>query len=67
MKIKVLKKTAPNQKTIKFHEGGLHQTTHTPAGEKIPTAKVRAALAGKYGDKGKKQANFMKNVLTGGK
>lgn len=66
-KIKVLKKTEPGQKTIKFHSGGLHETTHTPSGEKIPASKVAAAMAGEYGEKGKKQAMFMKNVLTGRK
>lgn len=66
-KIKVLKKTEPGQKTIKFHPGGLHETTDTPKGEKIPASKIRAALAGSYGPKGKKQAIFMKNVLVGGK
>ena len=30
MKIKVLEKTSPDQKTIKFKEGGLHATTGTP-------------------------------------
>ena len=67
MKIKVLKKTSPDQKTIKFKEGGLHATTGTPQGEKIPISKVNAALNGKYEKKGVKQAMFMKNVLTGGK
>ena len=66
-KVKVLKKTEPGQKTIKFHPGGLHETTNTPQGEKIEPSKVKAALAGKYGSKGKNQAMFMKNVLTGGK
>ena len=66
-KLKVLKKTEPGQKTIKFHEGGLHESTGTPSGEKIPKSKVEAALHGKYGKKAKKQAQFAKNVLTGGK
>lgn len=67
MKLKVLKKTKPGQKTIKFHPGGLHESTHTPAGEKIPASKVAAAKEGKYGAEAKKQALFAQNVLTGGK
>jgi len=65
MKIKVLKKSG--SKPIKFHEGGLHATTHTPMGEKIPASKILAAKEGKYGEKGKKQVAFMNNVLTGRK
>lgn len=64
-KIKIIHKEG--KKPIKFKENGLHQTTHTPAGEKIPASKVSAALHGSYGEKGKKQAMFMKNVLTGRK
>jgi hypothetical protein len=48
---------------IKFHKGGLHETTNTPMGEKIPATKIAAALAGKYGMKGAAQARFAKNVL----
>jgi hypothetical protein len=62
MKIKVIK-GKDGQKSISFHPGGLHETTHTPAGEKIPASKRAAALAGKYGAKGKAQALFAKNVL----
>lgn len=60
-----IKPSEPGQKPISFTPGGLHQTTSTPAGEKIPASKVAAALAGKYGPKGKQQALFMKNVLKG--
>ena len=55
-----------SQKPITFSKGGLHRTTHTPAGQKIPAKKMAAAAAGKYGKKGVKEANFAKNVLTGG-
>ncbi len=61
MKIKVIHKKG--SKPIKFHEGGLHATTHTPAGEKIPQNKIAAAAKGEYGSKGKKQVAFMHNVL----
>jgi hypothetical protein len=67
MKVKILKKTEPGQKTIKFHPGGLHSSTNTPQGEPIPAAKKAAALAGSYGPKARKQALFAKNVLTGHK
>ena len=60
-KVKVIHKEG--QKPIKFHPGGLHESTNTPAGEKIPASKRMAALNGAYGDKAKKQAQFAKNVL----
>lgn len=52
-------------KKITFQKGGLHASTNTPPNDKIPKSKVMAALAGKYGEKAKKQANFMMNVLKG--
>ncbi len=52
---------------ITFKEGGLHQSTHTPAGQPISEAKMRQALSGALGVKAKKQAQFKKNVLTGRK
>lgn len=60
-----IKPIALGEKPISFTPGGLHKTTGTPAGEKIPTSKIAAALAGQYGPKGKQQALFMKNVLKG--
>lgn len=63
---KVTIKGKKGQKPITFEQGGLHETTNTPADEPIPKSKVSAAMAGKYGPKGKRQAMFMKNVLTGG-
>lgn len=64
-KMKIIKKKGKPE--IKFHPGGLHESTNTPQGEKIPSSKVSEALAGDYGEKAKKQALFAKNVLTGGK
>ena len=61
MKIKVIHKKG--KPAIKFHEGGLHATTHTPMGEKIPESKIAAAKRGAYGWKGVKEVNFMHNVL----
>lgn len=62
-KLRVIHKAG--KKPIKFHEGGLHQTTHTPMGQKIPASKIHAAMSGAYGPKGEKQVRFMKNVLHG--
>jgi len=56
-----------DHKAIHFQKGGLHNTTHTAQGTKIPHSKILAALHGKYGSKGVKQANFMMNVLRGNK
>ncbi len=64
-KIKIIHKAG--KKAIKFHEGGLHESTNTPSGDKIPASKVAAAKAGEYGAKAKKQVAFMQNVLTGKK
>lgn len=55
------------KKPISFNKGGLHKSTHTPAGKPIPASKRSAALSGAYGAKAKKQAMFAKNVLTGKK
>lgn len=65
MGAKVTLKAKKGQKKITFKAGGLHQSTGTPAGQRIPAKKKAAALAGKLGPKAEKQANFAKNVLTG--
>jgi hypothetical protein len=62
-----VKPTKKGQKPIKFQKGGLHASTGTPAGKKIPPGKRKKALAGGYGPKAKKQALFAQNVLTGGR
>lgn len=62
-----LKPTKSGQKKITFKAGGLHASTGTPMGKKIPASKVKAAMSGKLGGKAKKQAMFKKNVLTGKK
>lgn len=64
---KVTLKAKPGQKKISFTKGGLHKSLGVPQGQKIPAAKMTAALAGKYGLKAKRQAEFAKNVLTGKK
>lgn len=67
MATKTLKPTKKGQKPISFKEGGLHASTGTPQGKKIPAKKMQAALSGKLGGKAQKQAQFAKNVLTGPK
>lgn len=64
-KVKVIRKEG--KKPISFHPGGLHESTKTSAGEKLPASKIAAAASGKFGTKAEKQVNFMRNVLTGGK
>lgn len=67
MKVKVLKKTEPGQKQIKFHPGALHEQLGVKQGEKIPESTMAAARAGKYGPLAKKRAEFAAHVLTGKK
>lgn len=62
-----IKPKKAGQKAISFTKGGLHASTGTPQGKKIPASKKAAALAGKYGQKAKRQAEFAKNVLVGRK
>ncbi len=64
---KVTLKAKPGQKKITFKKGGLHASTGTPQGKKIPAGKMKAAISGKLGGKAEKQAMFKKNVLTGRK
>ena len=66
-KMRTIKPSKPGQKPIRFHPGGLHESTGTPKGKKIPASKMKAACSGKLGPKAKKQCNFKKNVLTGRK
>lgn len=54
---------AEARKPLKFKEGGLHASTHTKQGQKIPAAKHAAAAAGKLGPKAKRQETFYRNVL----
>ncbi len=61
MKVRIIHKEG--KKPISFHPGGLHESTHTPAGQKISSAKRAAAMRGAYGAKAKRQAEFAKNVL----
>lgn len=47
---------------ISFQKGGLHESLNVPQGEPIPAAKLRAALAGKYGSKAKRQAELARTL-----
>ena len=51
----------------RFQPGGLHQSTGTPAGQKIPAAKMAAAKAGKFGPLAQKQANLAAGMLAAGR
>lgn len=53
----------PGQKPLKFKKGGLHASTGTAPGKKIPASKHAAAASGKLGPKAKKQEQFYRNVL----
>lgn len=62
-----IKPEKKGQKPITFNKGGLHASTGTPAGKKIPAKKLAEAKEGKLGPKAKKQEEFRENVLTGRK
>ena len=56
------------KKPLTFKKGGLHKSLGVPEGKKIPPGKKKAALAGKYGAKAKKQATFaFKGALSKGR
>lgn len=46
----------------KSHKGRLHRALGVKEGEKIPAAKMRAALAGKYGTKVREEAQAAHNI-----
>lgn len=59
--------TKPGSKPVTFTPGGLHKSTGTPAGQKIPAAKVASAAAGKMGPLAKKQAAMAVGFLAAGR
>lgn len=61
--MKTIQPKKKGQKKISFHEGGLHASTGTPAGQPISAAKHAEAESGKLGPKAKAQENFYRNVL----
>ena len=58
---------AKGKKPVTFNKGGLHRSTHTPMGEKIPASKMAAAKRGDYGPLAKKQANMATGMLAAGR
>ena len=52
---------------LRFKRGGLHRSTGTPRGQKIPASKHRAAARGTYGKKAQRQERFYENVLRKGR
>lgn len=44
------------------NKGGLHRSTGTPAGQKIPASKMAKASSGALGPKAQKQANLAKTL-----
>lgn len=60
-------KGGKGQKPVTFEKGGLHRSTNTPQGEKIPASKMAAAKRGDYGPKAQKQANFAQGMLKAGR
>lgn len=63
----IVKIKKAGKKPVTFQKGGLHRSTHTPMGQKIPASKMKAAMMGKYGMKAKKQAMMAKNMLAKGR
>jgi hypothetical protein len=65
-KMMTMEPTKKDEEPITFKAGGLHASTNTKAGEKIPAAKHAAAASGSLGKKAQKQENFYQNVLKKG-
>jgi hypothetical protein len=59
--------SSPGKPPVSFTPGGLHTSTGTPPGQKIPAAKLAAAAAGKFGPKAVKQAALAKGMLAAGR
>lgn len=60
-------KGGKGQKPVTFNKGGLHRSTNTPMGQKVPASKIAAAKAGQYGPKAVKQANMATGMLAKGR
>ena len=58
---------APGRKPVKFTPGGLHKSLGVPEGQKIPQAKIDAAIKGEYGPLAKKQAVLARGLLAKGR
>lgn len=58
---------APGKAPVSFQKGGLHTSTGTPQGQKIPAAKIAAAKRGEFGPLAIKQANMATGMLAAGR
>ncbi len=58
---------AKGKEPVRFRKGGLHRSLGVKEGERIPAEKMRAALAGRYGPKAKKQAQMAVGMLKKGR
>jgi hypothetical protein len=68
MALKKVTIKSAGKKPLTFKKGGLHKSLGVPEGKPIPPGKKKAALAGKYGQKAKKQAVFaFKGALSKGR
>lgn len=67
MAVKKVTMKAKGKKPVTFNKGGLHRSTNTPMGQKIPASKMAAAKAGRYGPLAKKQANMATGMLAKGR
>jgi len=66
-KAKTVTISKKGKKPVTFEKGGLHRSTGTPQGQRIPASKIAAAKAGRYGPKAKKQAVFAQGMLKAGR
>jgi hypothetical protein len=62
-KTRTIQPKAKGQRKITYTPGGLHASTGTAKGQKIPASKRRAARAGKLGPKAQKQELMAENVF----
>lgn len=65
--VKTIKPKKKGQKPLKFKEGGLHASTGTAPGAKIPAVQHAKAASGALGPLAQKQESFYTNVLSHGK
>jgi hypothetical protein len=59
--------SSPGKAPVSFNKGGLHRSTGTPAGQKIPAGKMAQAASGALGPLAQKQANMAKGMLAAGR
>lgn len=59
--------SSAGKKPVSFKPGGLHTSTGTPQGQKIPASKIAAAKRGEFGPLAIKQANMATGMLAAGR